>query len=71
MSTIFRVPMRSANQLMTMPPKPVPTQVIAPASANVERDTPRSRSITRSPTTISKVEPYATDRIARHTGRHP
>ncbi len=42
---------------MAMPPSPVPIQASAPASASTERGTPRSASIARSPTTISKVEP--------------
>ena len=66
-STLLRTPIRSASQPMAMPPDPVPIQVSAPASARTERDTPRSSAIARSPTTISKVEPYATERIASVT----
>ena len=56
-STLLRMPIRSASQPMTMPPNPVPIQVIEPASARIERDIPRSSSMARSPTTISKGEP--------------
>ena len=56
-NTLLRTPIRSAIQPMTIPPSPVPIQVRAPASARTERETPRSSSIARSPTTMSRVEP--------------
>ena len=56
-STQVRMPPRSANHPIAIPPNPVPTQVSAPASASTERGTPSSSSMARSPTTISNVEP--------------
>ena len=55
--TVERMPMRSASQPIMMPPRPVPTQTSAPASATTERSVPNASWIGFRPTTTSSGEP--------------
>ena len=55
--------MRSASQPIMMPPRPVPTQTSAPASATTERSVPRASWIGLRPTTTSSGAPYEIERM--------
>ncbi len=54
---VARMPMRSATQPISMPPRPVPTQTSAPASAMTERSDASVAWIGFSPTTTSRGAP--------------
>jgi hypothetical protein len=65
--TVQRIPIRSAIRPAAIPPRPVPIQVSAPASATADRSVPSEAAIGFRPTTMTSGEPKEIDRIASVT----